>query len=614
MYKIVISVLLGFCGLFAFAAPWGALDDGAYQRNKPEKSLSKLVSKTLFPQLLARREPLRYCVTGSPDSEEYASWLERAYTEWFEGTANVIRQAGRSKEFADLLPFLERPLVFERQLCFRNSRVEERFQRYMDESLAQTEFASRAEQLRLVILSERAVAASCGSSLEGEAVACAGSASDFGSHVIVSADLNDGVDPAQWYASLQHEAGHTLGMGEGYVLGQAKNSPFFGSSTRQGSVMGAAAFSCDDADAMVIFADSQSVPGKPARTGQTARSFQSLCPEAPIEYVDGVQQQRPARAAGDARRFSQTSFTADGRVQNFQRFEPDAQGFASAFRLFEGGLRSGRPDASGGITYFTASDGRTFAAENMEENGYKRIFTLKDNRLLGVTFLDFSRKNGVSASTKLDLQNGKKRLMRVENIDYEPEDKYFVYALFEGMVKNGTVVDAYARLAFIFKDWMVVSVKEPGMDKVISFLLEKGSNAPQRMSVYQASAISGALGGGNFTLSLTGVKAAGNLSERDKTYLENFASSALSAASDELQRAGDSRVYHLGNTPTPANISAAEVSSLAVLALDLHSKAGRSVQNYFDGNPFAARDGKKLYAEFQKLFRPQPHSAGTGGR
>ena len=80
MYRIFLSLFLCCVSVPVLAVPWGVLDDNAFVHNKPEGTLAALISKTLLPQLLARQEPLRYCVEGTPSPEAYASLVEQAYT------------------------------------------------------------------------------------------------------------------------------------------------------------------------------------------------------------------------------------------------------------------------------------------------------------------------------------------------------------------------------------------------------------------------------------------------------------------------------------------------------------------------------------------------------
>lgn len=601
--------LCGMCGV-AFGAPWNVLDNEAQTHYKPSKSLSKLAADTLLPQLLARREPLRYCVEGAPFVKQYAHLLERGYTEWASATARIIRQANRADEFADLLPFLEKPLLFERQFCSYNAKIEDAFHPSMEETYWETNFVPQSEQVRLIILPKDQVARVCFHAEYGEAVACAGSP-EFGAHVIVMARAEE-TESSEWWLSLLHEVGHTLGMGEGYALGAVKNSPFFGTKPRAASVMKGQGepqeCSCDDADAVIVLSDALSIPGKPARRGDTARTFQSLCTDDPIWYVEGRQQNKPPRAAGDARGFSQTSYHADGKVNRFSMFAPFPKGFSGAFRLFDTELSAGRASAADGMTYYPASDGRTFAVEELEDPSFRRLFTLRDKHLLGQTFLDFSTPGTLRASTTLHLQNKNTRLARVETLHRRTDNSrygtYFVYAVFEGRVREGVLEKTSARMAYVFKDWMVVNLIEPGETKITTFLLEKGKGG-QQMQVYQGD-WEKELAGGSFALTLTDVTPLGELSERDKKYLQTFASAADEGMRAELLSAGESSVTQLGKS-SDGNISAKKVSAWAAQALDLHSKMGRALQYQFDGGLLPARGCSKTFPEFQTLFRPMPH-------
>lgn len=569
------------------------LDDGAYARNKPEKSLSKLLENTLLPQLLSRQEPLRYCVEGTSFPDIYAGLLEKAYSSWFTSTARFIRQTNRQEEFADLLPFLEKPLLFERQSCARNAKIERSFHPYVEQEFWETRFAPRSEQVRLIVLPEESLGVVCAAPEHGSAAACAGVRAVFGAYVVVlPEDYNK--DFADWRASLLHEAGHTLGMGEGYAFGAIKNSPFFGTSKRRPGLMSAQMesqqkISCDEADAMIIFADALSVPGKPARTEKTARSFQSFCQDDPVWYVDGRQQKRPARVAGDERRFLQTDFTADGRVKQFLAYTPQKEGFAEAFHLYEN-VFAVPASQTGGMQYYAQPDGRTVVVEELEEKGYKRIFTLRDKHLLGQTILDVSSPEEVRASTLLDADGGKTRLVRVERvIRQNREDGYgiiFLYLQMEGRVKRGTLEQTSFRAVYAFKDWLMVNLIEPGSSVVTSFLLEKNPAGPgDKMQVYLGD-LRQFLTGGSFRVGTSDVKALGELSARDRKYLGTYAANAAKSMEIELSSAAGSSITQLGKNAAVKPVSVQDVSLWMQKAAELYSKLGRSIQYQLDGSPF----------------------------
>lgn len=603
----MVSLLVCSMGT-AWGAPWNSLDENSYVSNKPEKSLSKLVSKTLLPQLLERKEPLRYCIEGTPDPDKYAASVERVYTEWFASTARMIRQAKRSEEFADLLPLLEKPLRFERQACSYNAALSEMFHPNMEETYWETNFASQPEQLRLVVLPKEMIEYVCTGSEHGEIIACAASPTLLGMNVLAMSRVEES-DQLEWWSSFLHETGHTLGMGEGYALGAVKNNPFFGSASGRKSVMRGQtkedqAFSCDDADAVIAFVDASSFPGKPARTGKTARAFKSLCADDPIWFVDGRQQNRPPRATGDASRFVQTSYQADGRVNQFSVFKPLAKGFSSAFRLHEAlGVPS---SVSGDLTSFQAADGRSFAVETLEDSSSKRIFTLRDKYLLGETWLEFS-SDSVQASTTLDVSK-KERLARVEKLQRGNNDKYgtyFVYAIFEGVARDGVLHNSSARIVYVFKDWMIVSEIPAGHTKVTTFLLESNSGGGQRMQVYQGY-WDQYLAGGGFAVSLTDIQPIGELSDRDKKYLAGFSSGTEEGMQDELRRATGVPVSQLGKQAVAEDISNQDVAKWVGEALTLHARVGRVLQNQFDSGLFSSRQKGKAYPEFQTRFRPAP--------
>lgn len=611
MHKIIIVFLLGLCGLPAFAAPWNALDDNIVVHKKPEKSLSNLVDKTLLPQLLSRQAPLRYCVEGAADTDRYARLLEKGYTSWFGQTAQIIRRAGRADEFADLLPFLEKPLLFQRQACSRNKSVEESFHLWAEPEWLEQNPGASPEQVRLLLLDSDNVSNACGSSTVANNLACAGMPERFGAHIVVMPFLNPD-EKTDWWNSFLHELGHTLGVGEGYKMGDTKNSPFFGTGFREGGIMNArteqeVSFSCDEADAMVIFMDSLSVPGKPSRRGKTARKFQSFCAHDPVWYSDGRQLKRASRAAGDEGRFTYTTYQSDGSARQFTVLPPDPKGFASSLHLFER-IPAAAPAKAGGMKYYSSKDGRKFAVQDLEDPGVKRIFTLKDQKLLGTTFLDTNTPNEVRAVTLLDSKDNKTRLVREENIirGENESGSFFVWNQQEGIVRKGVLGECSARVAYVFPDWMVMSLVEPDVNRATTILLENAPQGGQRMQVYQTDG-NGKLGGGSFWVLNGKVKRLGDLTARDERYLENF--SALDTMISGLQAASNTFVARLGKSAAPGEISSKDVLAWSWTAGKLHAQMAVAVKTYLAESPFGvarSQAHKEAFREFSLRFRPSP--------
>lgn len=610
MYRFFLCLFLCGVSLSALADPWGILDGNSFKDKQPKKTLSALISKTFLPQLFARQEPLRYCVEGSPNPEEYASLLEQAYTSWFTSTAQIIRKANRTEEFADLLPFLEKPLLFKRQACSENKIVNDWFHPYAEDDFVEKNFSARREQLRLIIVPPEAIKYVCLSEEYAEAVACAVLPELAGSYIVLMSQNKDS-DSAQWYFSLLHEVGHTLGMGEGYALGASQNSPFFGTHPRKDTLMDSQTdpvqkFSCDDADAMVVFADSVSVAGKPARTGQTARRFQSFCTEDPIWYEDGRQQNRSARYTGDNHRFLYTSFESDGRVKQFLEYMPQASGFVDSFRLTE--TFPTQSYSVGSMKYYPAQDGRIFVAEELfEDHFHKRIFTLRGRHFLGQTVLEQSSADMARASTVLNMGIGKKSLVRVENIFRVTHDRYgvsFVYMLFTGEVKNGKIQHMSARTVYAFKDWMIVSLIEPDVDAANTVLIEKNDgNQGQKIQVYQSNWLDEFVSGGSFVFGEEGWEKKGELSERDKKYLENFASDSVKQMRDDLSSAAGGAEAAQGGNADVRPVSSKQIYAWLENAVKLYSEMESAVKHHLDDSPFSS-DKYNFSAELKTHFRP----------
>lgn len=608
MYRFFLCLFLCGVSLSALADPWGVSDGNSFKDKKPKKTLSALISKTLLPQLLARQEPLRYCVEGAPNPEEYASLLEQAYTSWFTSTAQIIRKANRTEEFADLLPFLEKPLLFKRQACSENKIVNDLFHPYVEDDFVEKNFSARREQFRLIIIPPEAIGYACRSEEYdyAEAVACAVLPEFAGSYIVLmSQDKNS--KPAQWSSSLLHELGHTLGMGDGYALGESYNSPFFGTHPRKDTLMGTASvqkISCDEADAMVVFADSVSVAGKPARTGQTARRFQSFCTEDPIWYEDGRPQNRSARYTGNNHRFLYTSFEPDGRVKQFLEYMPQASGFVDSFRLTE--TFPTQSYSIGSMKYYPAQDGRIFVAEESEDNSYKRIFTLRGKHLLGQTFLTRFSKDAVHSSTVLNMGSGKKSLVRIEDIfrvtNHDPY--HFVYMLFTGEVKNGKIKHISARTVYALRDWMIVSLIEPDVEATNILLIEKNdSSQGQKIQVYQSNWRDEFLSGGSFVFGEEGWEKKGELSEQDKKYLENIASDSVKQMRDVLSSAVGGAEAAQGGNADVRPVSSKQIYAWLENAVKLYSEMESAVKHHLDDSPFSS-DKYNFSAELKTYFRP----------
>ena len=105
-------VCLLCCSVISYGtAPWGALNDFDQPLNPDQASPAQKGERYLLPQIL-RGEPVRIFAdvskTEQKSPKEYQALLSQLYNEWFLSVAEIIENAGREKEFADVLPLLKK--------------------------------------------------------------------------------------------------------------------------------------------------------------------------------------------------------------------------------------------------------------------------------------------------------------------------------------------------------------------------------------------------------------------------------------------------------------------------------------------------------------------------
>lgn len=457
------------------AAPWGVSDELPSQKAPGTTSLKDLVADSFLPQLLARQEPLRYCIDGTDDMDYYDQIFRQTYQKWFSKTAQFIRRSNRAEEFEDILPFLEKPLLLQRQNCGHDD-----FREYLLGNAARygegkIPYAAQDEQLRVSFLAPDDLINTC----DADAAGCA-----FSDNVKVkgaSVFAPQGSDSS----TLLHELGHTLRMGEGYESGQTSNSPLYGTGMRkQAGAMSSARngkgsdFSCDDADAMVVFTDTISLPGKPARTGLRARRFQSFCQDDPIIYFDGlVQGRRNLRAISDNRVY-QAEYYRNGRLKRMKVYSAKDADLSQSFDLF----RKYRFTQDNGAEH-RLEDGRIFLVDVFAEENRAQIVSLKGNKIFGRTDLTYYDDDFVFARTNLAVAYDK-QLIKEQSLYAVNKDRINTRTLVFQKEDTEARNVSYHEVNLFEDDVMSLYIYEPATALTTMALLEKTSNNLYLLSVY----------------------------------------------------------------------------------------------------------------------------------
>lgn len=108
MRIIIITLFVTITSSFCYAGPFAHLND-----------IEQQPRTTFITDLIQSTDTVTYCIA----SDENPSWIEdsaldeqllAALKEWTFGIALRIRAAGRAEEFKDLLPILEKKMVFKR--------------------------------------------------------------------------------------------------------------------------------------------------------------------------------------------------------------------------------------------------------------------------------------------------------------------------------------------------------------------------------------------------------------------------------------------------------------------------------------------------------------------
>ena len=258
--KWMFVLVLALSPLYAAAAPWGAVAN--YTEPKAGQTSAKRPGERyLIAQILDGR-PIRAKLTLAKDSTKYQSYekiISQGYNRWFQETAQQIRAACREKEFAVILPLLEKG-------------VPVRFVGEVDEA-----------DIEFLIVPFKEVGEYCRG-----AAGCYIHSDQFPLPQIVLPQ-----DNIFWrVVSLGeiktaniglHEIGHSLGLSDQYERARSLNShPLYSTEeTYKNSVMyNATSLSCDDADGIINLID---LTRGFSRGGELG--WRSLCKKSDVVYV-----------------------------------------------------------------------------------------------------------------------------------------------------------------------------------------------------------------------------------------------------------------------------------------------------------------------------------------
>lgn len=249
-FFLFLNFLLVALPLFSGQAPWGVMDDYVEPRNK-EIPLEKFLSGKIIYYFMEEED-------GQPApelAEQMAnqSLFLRAVNAWPAYALQQIEKAGRTEEFADLLPLLKQKPNLQRTNDRKQADV-------------QVLFASPSE-LR--------------SNCDETALACF-----IFNKLIIVPEVVTYHDKSTNYnevlSSLIHEVGHFYGMADQYYNGAEKNaSAVYSTSDRIDSDNSLMAYSkklsCDDADGFINLIDITQNRLKGQFSPRAQKGWQSFC-------------------------------------------------------------------------------------------------------------------------------------------------------------------------------------------------------------------------------------------------------------------------------------------------------------------------------------------------
>lgn len=272
MLKLSLPFSLLFIAQAALSAPWGALSD--YDLPAPPAGHSRAESlgmpvsaapgeRYLLKPVLEGKTIKVFLNPGEESAETLSVYREKiaeAYNEWFAQTAKQIRSSRREREFADILPVLDRGISVE--------------------------FVEDGEDIVFEFVDRREISSLCGLS----AAACY---SSDGPVIFVPKNPRDRntigglfgrTSGKLLFVSLVHEIGHSLGFSDQYARSRGNTHPVYHGGNHRSSVMNSSRkLTCDDADGVVNLID---ITRRTRRGGNTG--WRSLCGKSKTYYIGGV--------------------------------------------------------------------------------------------------------------------------------------------------------------------------------------------------------------------------------------------------------------------------------------------------------------------------------------
>lgn len=258
--------------LAAFAAPWGVVGD--YDLPRAPEGMSRIaglgqpVSPTPGERYLLKPvlegKSIKIFLDSGEESEEtlaqYREKIKEAYNNWFLNAAKEIRKSGRTQEFADILPVLDKGIPLE--------------------------FVPSGEDIIVEFVDRREVARLCGA----QAAACY---IFEGPKIYVPKNprgtrsfLNPfGISSGKnLFRSLLHEIGHSLGFSDQYAQARLNTHPIYHGDKTNSTIMNkAVGLTCDDADGMINLIDLTRRKRRGGRVG-----WRSLCRSSKTYYIGGM--------------------------------------------------------------------------------------------------------------------------------------------------------------------------------------------------------------------------------------------------------------------------------------------------------------------------------------
>ena len=259
--------------LAAFSALWGVVGD--YDLPRTPEGMSRLagleqpVSPTpgeryLLKPVLGGASVKVFLDPGEESEETLAQYREKikeAYNNWFLNAAKEIRKSGRTQEFADILPVLDKGIPVEFVPSGEDIFVK---------------FEDRQEVPRLC----GAVAAPACYLFEGPKIYVS---KNPRSQKPVKGLLGPGSGKLM-FANLMHEIGHSLGFSDQYAQARFTTHPIYHGDKTDSTVMNKTVnLTCDDADGMINLIDLTLGKRRGGRVG-----WRSLCRNSKTYYIGGT--------------------------------------------------------------------------------------------------------------------------------------------------------------------------------------------------------------------------------------------------------------------------------------------------------------------------------------